>query len=728
MAITETDIKLLKSARMTDTPDGGGRMTGNVVQSGVDNNIFDDVSNLARVYGEVSLRKVFAGVMTNTTDKYLGARVIIDEPPADAYIDGVLFGASSLFDTREAARVKIEAYLAMGASYQGLLYGTHLAGMMTVMLFQEVDRKLPTIGQVLVLRSNMGLPSEETQYVRVSQVSSQVLSFTDDDGVFTRRVVTCAISDPLRVTFPGFEARRFSAQLDYTGMTRVYETMVANASQYFGIRPLSAPATLGSFALKADTIFSSLLPAAQSETPIADSRTNGQRATILPVGLMMRETVSMAWSPTQHLFVGGAVTPNSFAIEGAGVTLVDRGGKLMNGSVEVGSIDHSNGIAKLSTNVWGSATTFNYSYMPGDATIVPEQTLSLPISINNRSLSYTRTLLPMPAAGSLSVSYMAEGAWYTLADDGTGVLKGPDTSVGVGSMNYGSGTCIVTLGALPDVGSAILFSWTDPQMTSFTPGSHLVLGGAAYFAINSDGEATEAKGTKALSPNSVAVTWTVGATTYTATDNGFGVLTGDGTGSVDYSQGVVRLVPNILPPSGTMINLQSSRNTRTTSAPVNINGGTVAAGITPRTVAFDLEVSVLHVILPGVGEAAEQIQNLKPTPVVKTVRVIDDGVGTLFFTDGPNGNLAVGTVNYTSGVLGMNPGGALAAGTVDCENVEITYLGTAGENTSSNYSNNTSWSRAAGASAQDSTYTPPQMYPLISSVGGTANRVGSTNT
>ena len=44
-------------------------------------------------------------------------------------------------------------------------------------------------------------------------------------------------------------------------------------------------------------------------------------------------------------------------------------------------------------------------------------------------------------------------------------------------------------------------------------------------AINSDGEATEAKGSKALGPNSVALTWTVGATTYTATDNGFGVLT-----------------------------------------------------------------------------------------------------------------------------------------------------------------------------------------------------------
>ena len=68
MPITESDIKLLQSARLTDTPDGGGRMTGNVVQSGVDNNIFDDVSNLDRVYGNVRLRKVLPAVLTNTTD------------------------------------------------------------------------------------------------------------------------------------------------------------------------------------------------------------------------------------------------------------------------------------------------------------------------------------------------------------------------------------------------------------------------------------------------------------------------------------------------------------------------------------------------------------------------------------------------------------------------------------------------------------------------------------
>lgn len=716
MAITEADIKLLQSARMTDNPDGGGRMTGNVVQSGVDNNIFDDVSNLSRVYGEVSLRKVFAGVMTNTTDKYLGARVIIDEPPADDYVDGVLFGASSLFDTREAAKGRVEAYLAVGATYQGLLYGNHLAGMMTLALIQQTDRALPTIGQVLVLRKNIDIPGEETQYVRVTAVSSQVLGFTDDKGDFSRRVVTCNISDPLRVPFPGFEAARVDAGLSFIGYTRVFETVVANAAQYYGIRPLSVAATMGSFAVKADTVYSPLIPSAQIETPIADSRTNNQKGAILPAGVIMRETVSMRWSPTQSLHVGGAIVPNGFAITSGGIVVHDVGGILYQGSTEVGALNHADGIASLSVDVWGAPATFELAYMPGAEAFMPMQSMAIPITLANRSLSYVVTLVPRPIAATLSATYMAEGNWYTLTDGGDGVLRASDSAVGIGSMNYQSGTCTVTLGALPDVGSALVFAWGESQNTSALSVGNMELNGYAYFPINSDGVATEEKGSKAFAPNSVSVTWTVGATTYTATDNGTGGLTGDARGTVNYSDGVVLLSPFVLPPAGTMVNVSTDHTARVTSPPVNINGGIVAPALVPRTVSMDIDLQVMHTVLG--------VQNVAGTPVTKTVRVIDEpvnaGMGNLFFVDGPNGTLAVGTVNYTTGAIQVTPGAVLPAGIIDMEGVTVTYLGTNGLTTNSQ----TSWSNSssdAGASASPTgIYVPPQSY------GGSLSLISSS--
>lgn len=716
MPITETDIKLLASARMTDTPDGGGRMTGNVIQSGVDNNIFDDVSALDRVHGNASLRKVFPMVLTNTTDKYLGARVIIDQPPADANVHGLLFDASSLFDTRDAARARVEAYLAVGAAYQGLLYGNHLAGMMTVMLIQQTDRALPTIGQVLVLRKKIDLPGEETQYVRVTAVSSQVLGFTDDKGDFSRRVVTCNISDPLRVPFPGFEATRVDAGLDFTGYTRVFETVVANAAQYYGIRPLAAPTTMGSFAVKADTVYSPLIPSAQIETPIADSRTNNQKGAILPAGVLMRETVSMRWSPTQSLHVGGAIVPNGFAVSSGGIVVHDVGGILYQGGTEVGALNHADGIASLSVDVWGAPATFELVYMPGEEAFMPMQSMAIPITLANRSLSYVVTLVPRPVAATLSATYMAEGNWYTLTDGGDGVLRASDSAVGIGSMNYQSGTCTITLGALPDVGSAVIFTWGESQNTSALSVGNMELNGYAYFPINSDGVATEEKGSKAFAPNSVSVTWTVGGTTFTATDNGTGGLTGDARGTVNYSDGVVLLSPLVLPPAGTMINVSTNRTTRVTSPPVNVNGGIAAPALVPRTVSLDIDLQVMHTVTG--------VQNVSGTPVSKTVRVIDEPIdastGNLFFIDGPNGPLVVGTVNYTTGAINVTPGATLPAGLIDMEGVSVTYLGTSGATSN----NQTSWSNSS--SSAGSYASSAGIYVAPQTAGGSLSLISSS--
>lgn len=104
MAITESDIKLLASERLNDDPDGGGYMTGTVVPDGVENNLFPDISDADRVYGRVLLRKVYVAVTSADDDVYMGAHVILDEPPADP-------GASALMVTK-SGYAKVRADLA----------------------------------------------------------------------------------------------------------------------------------------------------------------------------------------------------------------------------------------------------------------------------------------------------------------------------------------------------------------------------------------------------------------------------------------------------------------------------------------------------------------------------------------------------------------------------------------------------------------------------------------
>lgn len=57
MPILTEDIKLLKSAVMADTPDGGGAMTGNPVIDGQSNNLFPDTSELDRALGRFARQR-----------------------------------------------------------------------------------------------------------------------------------------------------------------------------------------------------------------------------------------------------------------------------------------------------------------------------------------------------------------------------------------------------------------------------------------------------------------------------------------------------------------------------------------------------------------------------------------------------------------------------------------------------------------------------------------------
>ncbi|HBP0761431.1 TPA: hypothetical protein L5Q55_005865, partial [Pseudomonas aeruginosa] len=65
MTITVDDVKLLKSQRLTDEDDGGGRATGQAVVDREIHNLFPDISRLDRTIGRINLRKAFAGISSN---------------------------------------------------------------------------------------------------------------------------------------------------------------------------------------------------------------------------------------------------------------------------------------------------------------------------------------------------------------------------------------------------------------------------------------------------------------------------------------------------------------------------------------------------------------------------------------------------------------------------------------------------------------------------------------
>lgn len=662
MPIQESDIKLLKSARMTDTPDGGGRMTGNVVQSGVDNNIFDDVSNLDRVYGNVSLRKVFPAVLTNTTDKFLGSRVIIDEPPEDENIEATLFAASSLFDTRDEAKARVEAYLALGSPYNGLLYGPHIQGMMQVTLLQQVGRPLPSIGEVLVLQKNIGLPSEVSEYIRITSVDSFDATFTDMNGDFVRTVVTLNIGDALKNDFTGFEATRADAGLDYTGKTRVFTSVVANAAQYYGIRKLASAASIGAFNIKADTAFGQLLPSSQIETPLADVTASGTYSGATVGGDTISYDIVAGLTTTQQLNVGAGIVRGTLNITVGSAVYSDNGkGALLVSGVEVGGVDYASGVVALSDASYAfTAQAITVAYKPAIVPSLSLQADNIPVTLESRSLSYVRTLNSKPAEGSLRVDYMSGGKWYTIRDVGSGVVKGDTDGLGAGSVNYTTGTVSVTLGALPDVGSDVLFQWGGSTLARALSLSDVEGPPKLEFAVGANGTFKPS--------DTITVTWSDGGTK-TATLTG-GVSSGDGTIRVVTGGSGLAVAPNTLPPSGTAYTVNATvYGPRVSALRADVTNYSVGSPILPGTVRIDdVFFTCLYTVtgssssgnpfaiyaytlrppfgLSGTNSAFSQSYTL-------TATVLDDGYGVLYINMyGPAGYSSrqnVGTVDYATG-------------------------------------------------------------------------------
>src|SRR5690554_589331 len=466
MPIQEENIKFLASQAMDDVPEGGGAATGNEIPDGVMNNVFEDISDLDRAMGRFNLRKLFLAVRTLSTDLFGGAKTVVTALPEDPAIGYTLFTTNDPFDTRAQAANRVEAYLFKGPMWAGGLYENHIVGMRQIRIIQRPDTAVPPRGKTLCLVSNEGLSTATEQYVRVTEVSAEIQMFYDEQKGqdFPALIVTADLSDALRHDFDGHTPNR-SFSYSYTGgKARLRDTTVADATQYFGAQRLALPASLGSKTLRANSMFTQLVPAAQSEEPLASQMLNPELVQ---------------------------------SIE-AGTRTVD----------------------------------------------VPQQahTLARQVTAENRRLNWIETLAPVPAPGAYTVTYMAQGNWYTLTDDGEGAIRGSDPGHGTGTIDYETGNVTLTTGALPDVGSQIIYTYGSRVHYEVRSGSQ---------AINAD----EARLPFTLEhspviPASVSFLWTTGSETKTATVSASGEITGDATGTLDSFDGAGELVFDTLPDRG----------------------------------------------------------------------------------------------------------------------------------------------------------------------------------
>ncbi len=337
----------------------------------------------------------------------------------------------------------------------------------------------------------------------------------------------------------------------------------------------------------------------------------------------------------QNLYIGSSVMPSSMSFNLFGQQITDQGGLLKNmQGTQVGTIDYQRGVIQWTQAAGAGSANLSITFKPASAPNQYFQSETRPVTQQNQSANWTGVLVPPPAPGSLSVSYMSQGKFYELKDDGSGRLSGSSASFGSGNINYETGSWSITTGALPDVNTPILLLWGTPLATFIRSG--LAVEPAAFeFDLQQAG----------IASGSVTVKWLLEGKSMTATTNTLGQFSGDATGTFNYASGQGRLVPNKLPQKNTVFTINYSygvpldqivENVMPTDQKLKFTIGSGAA-IQPNSVELSVPV-------------ADQIGSVIGTVVLTDIPVNAE-VGNLVNSQGK----VQGTITYATGAVEIIP-------------------------------------------------------------------------
>ena len=639
MAIEINNLKLLESERIkTDAEDGGGKYSGREIVDGQSNNLFNDISEMDRTTGRTSIQKIYAAVDTADTDALMGATIFISENPKDPNVSAVLFSTDNWTDQRSSAQNRIENYLAKGAQIAGTPLDTHWLGMKSLQVAMFPQEAEASIGMSIILISNEGKALEVEQYLRITEVSTRTAILMVDGRQVEYKIATYGLSDALKTDFVGLSAKQW-----YNGeksTTTLRDTIVADTGKYYASANLKESAGVGDYSVVAKDVYTQLVPSAQTETPMVNINAAGDSTSLVKAkdSQLTKSFSNVTINTVQGLYVGSSIMPKTVEFTLFGSAITDVGGELKNATgTSIGTINYQNGSIAWNGNAGTGVTDLSITFVPAASVTAPVESELIYVTQENISFNWIRNLVPLPSPGSLQVSYLVQNQVYTLKDNGGGQLRGADSSFGSGSIDYNTGTMSLTTGELPDVGSAILITWSN--MITAQEHSSLPIN-KAYIEIPVN---------DSIVAGSLSVDWLLNGVTKSATDNSQGQFTGDATGTIDYADGAAKLMPTLLPNGGTTFNVSGQKGAKSavnlTAVP---SGGSITVALDNGSAPLIPKSVKVRVPVRYMGYSGEV--ELRDMP-------IDAGTGRLVNASGQQ----QGTINYATRSMTITPSTNLKA-------------------------------------------------------------------
>lgn len=409
--INRSDLKIYPSERLTDNADGGGMPTGTAIQ-GIANELFNPISSIARVNGGFYVRKIFMGVQRADDEPLIGAFTAITKPPKDESVSYLLFPATKFGETRAEILKRIEAYSVATIESRMTLLSTQSANSGIIQTYQRIGEPLPLVGDVYCLRQDkQGYPQVE-QYVQITKVTAENRTFTNPQTGkdFVRSVVKMEISNKLKTDFVGVD---YPSENYVDNPCKIRETHVADAGQYYGVKPLAKAILQHSQKIAITALMEKIVPVNQIETALVDMLEgeqtfdidsgyaevvlNGVRHnTLIPVKALIhshKEDITLA--NRSYNYTAQLINPKpesvvaKFLAQGKWYELKDNGnGKLVGASASHGSgmVNYETGAVILSCGEMpdvGSAIIVNYRKNIIVKPVNPVLNAYIPITLKN---------------------------------------------------------------------------------------------------------------------------------------------------------------------------------------------------------------------------------------------------------------------------------------------------------------------------------------------------------
>lgn len=650
MTISATDIKMRQSQRLTDNPDGGGRMVQTEIVDGQMNNLFPDIGDEERTTGRATLRKLFVHVDTPTTDVLKDAIGVLVDPPDDPRVQVSMFSTGSYSDVRSNARNRVESYITRGTESRYVLLSNHFIGQMTAQFYCMKDAPSPDINDNLCLSTNGSGYAANEQYIRVKGILSRTTrTFFDDNGAFERDVIVIETVNALAFDFYGQEVIRYTS---VKPPTRIYDTNVVEATSYHSVKRLTQAAKPGDLSVQVDTPYVNIVPTSTAETAVSDVLAGLGTISYVPSGLpgalALAFTSSFPAGVPAARFLGNPIAVGTVRVLAGSVELTDDGsGGLVStiSSPWTGTVDYLTGSVALANGNGVGSTAISISATPAGAILEQGFTDEIAVTQNNQGYNWLFQIGPLPAPGTVVVDYRALGKWIRLSDNGRGQMTGKPGQ-GSGTVNYATGAVVLTAGALPDLTSSVIVSWGTPVLAEARAADVAISPPALHFML----------GEKGVVPGSASFTLRVGGVDVAITDNGNGGLLIGGVirGSIVYTTGEVMIRSITLPDSDSQLacNYEYGQALSGTTQPVPDGSGIVAfvipAGpVRTGSVALDWTISV---------DAGAD--GMPSTPRAMRVLAKDDGAGNIIALSvgGQASAALLGSVNYTTGAVNLQAG------------------------------------------------------------------------